>query len=674
GSALAERTGGGSRAETDGVPADRLQSASRLGTEWGGPIVKDYTWIWGALGRQEADRTALGGQGDETRATGGSGKLNVQITANDSATLFWHRAADGESARGAGPERAPEATSKHDGESRVWKAENTWIYSSNLFLSGILGGVDTAATDRPRGDLGREAAIDAAGIARGSAFRFADDRRTRSASGLGSWFKNTGPVSHEVRFGGTWRTEDVSARQSAPGQGRVVVAGQPLGLPAGTAAVGAYRDGDLAATFHAGSLWLDDVLTVGPATVQIGLRGDSQELLAPNVRFRDLVPRLGATWALGLERRTLLRASAGRYASRLGEEVAGQVSPGIPAVAWSFFADRNGDLALDGSEAATLRPWFLQGFEPAVAQGLRAETTDELTAGVEHALLPEFVIGFRATWRRIGHLFESRLLVRDAATGEVFAATTPDWVPAGVLSGTLPGGRPYAVPYYDLRPGLTPTGGTLLVNGDRRQEYRGLTLDWNKRLSNRWMSRGSLTWRDWRWELGPQFARYDDPTNTLGSGDDDGQPVAPAADPQAPLSRFGRSGIYLDSRWAFHVDGLVQLPGGCELAAAVNGRQGFPLPWFRQVARPNAGLASVQLTDRFDAARAGSLVTLDARLAREFDFRRDLSVTLSLEALNLLSAGTVLAWQLDLGTTRAGAASEILAPRTFRLGVQMGWR
>jgi Ca-activated chloride channel family protein len=685
GSALAERTGGGSRAETGdvgdvgaggagGLPADRLRSASHLGTEWGGPLAKDHAWIWGALSRKADDRTALGGQGDETRVTGGAGKLNAQFSSNNAATLFWHRAADAESARGAGPERAPEATSKHDGESRVWKAEDTWILSPNLYVTGILGGVDTAATDRPRGGLGSDIAIDSAGVAHGSAFRFADDRRTRSAGGLGSWFKNTGPVAHEVRFGGTWRTEDVSARQSAPGLGLVVVAGQTLGLPAGTALLGAYRDGDLAAAFHSGSLWLDDTLATGPAAVHLGLRGDSQELLAPSVRFRDLVPRLGATWALGLERKTLLRASAGRYASRLGEEIAGQVSPGIPAVAWSFFEDRNGDLALDGSEAATIRPWFLQGFHPAVSHGLRAETTDELTAGVEHALLPEFVVGLRATWRRIGHLFESRLLVRDAATGEVFAATTPDWVPAGVLSGTLPGGRAYAVPYYDLRSGLSPTGGTLLVNGDRRQEYRGLTLDWNRRLSNRWMSHGSLTWRDWRWELGPSFRRYDDPTNTLGSGDDDGQPVAPAADPLAPLSRFGRSGIYLNSRWTFHADGLFQFPGGFELAGAVNGRQGFPLPWFRQVARPNAGLASVQLTDRFDAARSGSLVTLDARLAREVDFHRDLSVEVSLEALNLLSAGTVLARDLDLGTTRAGAANEILAPRTFRLGVRMGWR
>ncbi len=559
--------------------------------------------------------------------------------------------------------------------------------SSSLFLTGILGGVDTASTDRPRSGLGPDLAIpdigvpdiavDAAGVTRGSAFRFADDRRTRSAGGLASWYRNTGPVAHEVRFGGIWRTEEVSVRQSAPGQGLVVLSGQTLGLPAGTAALGAYRDGDVAETFHSGSLWLDDILTVGPATVHVGLRGESQELVAPSVRFRDLVPRLGATWALGRERKTLLRASAGRYASRLGEEVAGQVSPGIPAVAWSFFDDRNGNLALDGGEAASIRPWFLQGFDPAHTHGLRAETTDELTAGIEHALRPDFVIGLHATWRLMEHLFESRLLVRDAATGEVFAATTPDWLPAGVLTGTLPGGHAYSVPYYDLRPGLTPTGGTLLVNGDRRQEYRGLTVDWNKRLSSRWMSRGSLTWRDWRWELGPSFRRYDDPTNTLGSGDDAGQQVAPAADPSGPSGpsgRFGPSGIYLSSRWALHADGLLQLPGGFELAGAVNGHQGFPLPWFRQVARPNAGLASVQLTDRVDSARSGSLVTLDTRLGREITLRRDLSVTVALEALNLLSTGTVLSRQLDLGTTRAGAADEILAPRTFRLSCEVGWR
>ncbi len=679
GSALAERTGGGSSSEVDGVPADRLRSASHFGAELGGPLAQDHAWIWGALDRQADDRTALGGQADPARGTGGVGKLNVQPTSNDSASLFWYRTDDQESALGAGPERAPEATSRHSGTNRVWKAENTSILSANFFLTGLLGGVDASATDLPRGGLGEDVPdVDPAGIVHGSAFRFADDRRDRTASGTGSVFFSTRDLSHELRFGGLWRADDTTAQQSAPGDGSVVVAGQTLGLPAGTAAVGSFRDGDVKANFHYGSLWADDVLTRGSFTLFAGLRFDSQDLLA--VHFHNLVPRLGLTWALGAERETLLHASAGRYASRLGDAVAAQVSPGIPAAAWSFFADKNGNLALDGSEAATLRPWFTEGFEPARTSNLQAETTDELTAGIEHALLPEFSLGLRATWRRIGNLFENRLLVRDATTGEVFAATTGDWVPAGVLSGTLPNGHPYSVPYYDLRPGLQLTGGTLLVNGDRRQEYRGLTAEWTKRLSNRWMSRGSLTWRDWRWELGPSFRRYDDPTDTLGSGDDSGQQVAPAAGASAPLGilaplgSFGRPGIYLDSRWAFHADGLLQLPGSFGLAAAVNGRQGFPLPWYREVARPNAGPVEVQLTDRIDADRAGSLVTLDARLDRTIDLHRDVSVTVALETLNLLSSGTVLARQLDLGTTRAGAADEILAPRTFRLAFEVGWR
>jgi hypothetical protein len=117
---------------------------------------------------------------------------------------------------------------------------------------------------------------------------------------------------------------------------------------------------------------------------------------------------------------------------------------------------------------------------------------------------------------------------------------------------------------------------------------------------------------------------------------------------------------------------MVELPHAFSLAAAVSGRQGFPLAYYRQVARPNAGPAAVQL-GRFDGRRGGDLLTVDARLDRTIEVR-DLALTLSLAALNLLDAGTVLRRETDLGTTRAGAANAVLAPRTLRLGVKLGWR
>ncbi|HEY4564935.1 MAG TPA: hypothetical protein VIJ36_18260, partial [Thermoanaerobaculia bacterium] len=74
-----------------------------------------------------------------------------------------------------------------------------------------------------------------------------------------------------------------------------------------------------------------------------------------------------------------------------------------------------------------------------------------------------------------------------------------------------------------------------------------------------------------------------------------------------------------------------------------------------------------------DALRTDDLLTLDARLAKEIQID-DAALTLSLEAANLLNAGTVLARELDLGTGRAALADDALAARTFRLQVRVSWR
>jgi hypothetical protein len=81
----------------------------------------------------------------------------------------------------------------------------------------------------------------------------------------------------------------------------------------------------------------------------------------------------------------------------------------------------------------------------------------------------------------------------------------------------------------------------------------------------------------------------------------------------------------------------------------------------------------VQPTGRPDALRTNDLLTLDARLEKGIWFG-DAGLTLSLEASNLLNAGTVLERELDLGTGRAALADETLASRVFRMQVRMSWR
>src|SRR5205085_2828336 len=66
-------------------------------------------------------------------------------------------------------------------------------------------------------------------------------------------------------------------------------------------------------------------------------------------------------------------------------------------------------------------------------------------------------------------------------------------------------------------------GGTLLENGRREQVYKGLFLTLNKRLANRWMLRGNVTWQDWRWRI-PRSGT-NDPNPALLGGLKDGSLV-----------------------------------------------------------------------------------------------------------------------------------------------------
>jgi len=660
--------GGDGAGETDRV--DSLQVAN----VWvGGPLLKDRLWAWGEAGHHGVDRTVLGGQREEQTGRSGRFKLNAQIGLNVSAVLAGSRGLSAGSGIGAGPARAPETTWKEDGREDVWAAEGTAILTSDFYWIASLGSSNRRLGDRPP-FAGTGARIGPDGVARGSWFGFREENRTRQARLGASVFANALSTAHEITFGAGWRGQDEDRTLTSPGA--LVTAGGILGLADGLALAELWRPGETGARTGELGLWAQDTLSAGAWTVIAGLQGDRQDLgIAGGGRPWALLPRFELNRSLDRDRMTQAWISLGRFASRLGPRAAWHLDPQAPAALREVFEDRNGDLSrepdepvrflLPGEGLDLLRP----GVNPnAVDPRLRPEITDQAAFGLQRQVSSNFQIGLRATWRRTRDLLDERLLVRDGAAGKVFAATAGDWVPAGRLTGVLPDGTAYDAPVWDLRPGLLWTGGTLLVNGDRRQESLGLSLTWRKTLSNRWMTQGHLTWRGGNQQLGSAFRRFDDPTNTLGSGDDEGRPVAMIASGR-PHEIPGFQG----ARWSFHALGFVELRDGLNLSAAVNGGEGDPLPYYRQVARERAGLALVQLTDRPDALRTNDVLTLDSRLEKKIAFG-DASLIFSLEAANLLNTGTVLKRELDLATGRAALADETLASRTFRMQVRMSWR
>lgn len=662
--------GGGGSEAGGAATADRFDALRSAHAEAGGVLAKDRAWIWGGVSAHEVDRLVLGGQKEEQ--DGWTGKLKLSLQLGPSASLVVgsrHGDSDG-SGLGAAPGRAPETAWEEDGRETVHTAESAVIHNPSVYSTLSLSTVDGRLDADPR-SAGSGARIGADGVSRGSWFGLEEERRTRQAQLGSSVWVETDPVYHEIAVGAGWRRQSEDRALAPPDS--LVVDGRVLGLGAAVPLLETWRAGTAGARTETLGLWVHDTLRFGKWTAFAGAQADRQDLgIDGGPSPWTIAPRLGMNWRPCCQ--TVLWASLGRFASRLGPRAAWHVDADAPALSRALFEDTDGDLSFDPGEP--LRPLPGEGIDPLrpgfdpdrIDSRLRPETIDDAVLGVELDRAGGSLLGLRASWRRTSDLLEERLLVRDGATGEIFAATAGDWVPAGRVTGTLPDGTPYDVPFQDLRPGLVSTGGTLLTNGDRRQEDLALSLTWRKNLSYRWRAEGHVTWRDGDRRLGSEFRRFDDPTNTLGGGDDEGDPVTAIAS-----GRPRETPRFVAPRWSFDANALVRFPPYLDLLVAIHGRRGDPLPYYRQIVRERAGLTPVQLTGDAGAFRTDDAVTVDAALDASLPSLGDFDLTVRLEALNLLDEATVLDRELDLGTGRAAAADATLAARTLRLVVKMWW-
>ncbi len=700
--------------------ANRIVEVKDYGAEVGGPIVKDRLWIWGAWGSQKPSLLTApapgfpNGVSDKTTLETTNAKLNAQLTANNSATGFYLLGNKTKQGRGAGATRPQPTTWDQTGPTHVYKAEDTQIFSSNFFLTGLVSYARNGFTLAPEGGLNVTPILDASGTWHNSFYLYTTDRPTHQYKLDGSNFFNTGNLSHELKYGAGYRKASITSTTRWAGVGiQLDYYQENYGLPNELQLT---RPASPAYTVKYKSGYAQDTLTVGNLTANIGLRYDDQSgtndprvvpgnslnpTLLPSINYAggdigfswtSLTPRLGLTYALGAERKTLLRASYSRFADQLGGGTANYLNPlSVQSYAYFDYTDLNGNGIADPNE---LRPCtgfhsacynaYYNPFAPGqpissnlVNKNLKPQSTDEVLLSVEHALLPEFVIGLNLTYRKISDVLINNDLVFD---GDPFSqanllnsgrvATANDYVPV-VKSGKLPNGQPYSVTYYQLKPGLNSRGGTYLYNSRVGQDYRGATFNFNKRLSNRWMLRGNFNVQKWTWNV-PKGS-LSDPSNYL-PGIEDGSPVL-----QGSTTGTGsRGNVYINSNWSYNLNGLYQVapdhPWGFNVAMNATGRQGYPDLYFVKVPRQGFTSSSyVVATKQLDSFRNSAINILDARVEKEFNFK-DFGFTLGVDCFNLLNSSTVIQRQGNLGVTSANFVQEIVSPRIFRVGARFSFR
>ena len=679
-----------------GSPNGRGNRTSRYadyGFEVGGPIMKNRLWGWGSIGRTDVQVLTITQAPVRTILENRALKVQAQATRNIRAGFTYFHDNKLMYGRDASIARPPETTYNQKGPSSFYKGEVNFVVGHDLFLSARGSHLPTGFSLDPQGGMDKQVWQDDRGVWHGSYWNYVSDRPQDAMMGEGSCFRGR----HEVEFGFSWRRVTVDSTSAVAGNKIVTYYnGYPDML--------AYATSDWASSARAtySAAWIGDTWTGDRFTLNAGVRFDWQsdgtlavseagvpafsQYLPPissspvpdAVTWNSASPRLNLSYALNESRKTLLRASYARFASQLPNGISSQIS----TVQYRYIAfgavDTNGNGIADVSEIdqSVVEAWSgLDLNHPGRLQSIntigdyKVPATQELIAGIDHELFPNFGLSGAFTWRRMQSFNWSPRI----------GVTRADYVQAGTVSGSgLPDGSSYHVPYYAIDPSLVANidaaQGTVYTSRDGyHQRFIGFEASATRRLANRWMARLGFSSNTHQEFFSDPDKGIVDPTPGPSTPYVDGGLVITQA------SGSGKSGIYLVlPTYQLTANGLYQAAWGVDLGVNLVMRQGFGQPWYQS--RVSTGdyfnnRKDVALFTDIGQNRLPAVTSLDVRVGKAIKVKRA-SVNIDLDIFNLFNAGTVLGRQYDkrlTGATGFNQVLEIMNPRLMRVGLRMSF-
>jgi hypothetical protein len=684
---------------------NRMDQYSDYGFELGGPIMKDHIWAWGAWGKTDVRLRTLTDTMDRTKLDNRSFKITAQGSSDLRGGFTFFRGDKIKNGRGASPTRPDETTYDQSGPTSMYKEEVNWVVSDRFFLSGKAAYTKGGFQLAPRGGLDKNWYIDDNGINHGSIDLYKTDRPQWNYQADGNAFLGR----HELKFGFSWRKANVISSDIVPGNG---IISYHIGYPLMYAEVtrGSAGWGGTDTTGKYTSAYLGDTMSWDRLTLNAGLRWDLQTssinpmkiaaspaipnllpaLDAPAlknaIKWNSVTPRIGFSYALDENRRTIARASYAMFASQLNATAGSHMNVIQYAGAYFYAIDQNGNNYVDPNELIIPNPdaeaipgtgvvdWY--GFDPTDPTRLstinsvgsyKTPMTHEVLFGMDHEIARNVGISGTFTYRYFNH-FNRR---------PINGVRSDQYVQVGTLTGSADPVGAYDMPVYGLPASLVPAvrGREYVDWNGYHQRYLGFEASVTKRMANRWMARLGFSTNDHR-------EYFDNPSafGSTTSADPTPGPTTPNKDGGLVVRQTGgsgKSGIYMVlPRYQFIATAAYQAPWGLNLGMNLLTRQGYAMPYYKSsqpVSDPLAPRKSVLLVQDVTDFQLPTVTSLDARVGKEFSFANRARVNFDLDIFNLLNANTVLGRQYDLRVGTANQVQEIMNPRILRLGLRFNF-
>jgi hypothetical protein len=519
-------------------------------------------------------------------------------------------------------------------------------------------------------------------------------------------------ADHSLKIGGYWRDSNTTSINHTGGYATVRypnATSNDCSVLATGCQVDLVRDGYSVYDLVNYAAYAQDSITKGRATIQAGIRYDytrdkagAASIVAnplagpwlpainfpgadPGVAFNNFSPRVGLTYDVRGTGRTVARANYARYYGQVGNGgIATTINPVGSTTLRYPWVDANGNGVADpGEPVLSDKPisastnW--SAANPAntvsansVDPNLKNDSTDEFIVGFDHEVGRGFAVGANYVWRRYG----------DFAFSDRQGITSADWTPTTFTpaANACPGADgqrisaatcptiTYYVPNFQQ-----PTVVMLTNIPDYNRSFNGVELTARKRAGNHWMANGSFSYNDAKVHYGGFPGSQPSVASATISEDPTNRDMRNGYQYDYLTSGSGIGNVYVNAKWLFKVSGLYEAPGGVNLSAFYNARQGYIQEITVQTpSRPNgAGQVDV-LLDPVGDVRLPDFQNLDFHIDRPIKLRSTRLVP-SLDVFNVANANTIQAIRSRQNASNANQIQAIVAPRVIRFGVRVSW-
>jgi hypothetical protein len=373
------------------------------------------------------------------------------------------------------------------------------------------------------------------------------------------------------------------------------------------------------------------------------------EALKPIV-WNSLAPRLGASYDLTGDGKTLLQASYGKYTL---QNIINYFTGVNPNGGVNRYYNLNSDwsvgsmYSLVASSTARIDP------------DLQASYMTEAVVGIQRELFPNLLLKVSLIKKWDRNLLEN--VVLEAL--DVAAIKKGSYIWSGYTPVTAV--DPFngeTVTFFNRSIGQVEQTSFLTNPEPAKRDYTGFELVLNKRFSNNWMMMTSYV--------------YSKPTGLMGTdGTGSSTTAALFNDPNAHINAIGR--FPDERRHQFKLQGLFQAPFGIHISTYYRLFSG--LRYTRTIRSLDLGLSLNQGNVTIYAEPLGSrglpwYQIWDLRVAKEFNIKK-FKIELSADCFNVLNSNTATSVETlsSNKTVQFEILRGILDPRSIRLGARFLW-